>query len=479
MTSRPSPLPPRRRDTRTLADLIRQDRVNLGQLGRGMVGGRFPPARPLGAAAQLGEVSGEEPDDNDPVWEDGDRHTVTTPGTQTMLLTYEPIEESLLIRWHPGGASRAGLPQTSPEDWTLDGQTVTIPDPAGILAAGDVISAQYQHLYLEPDPPCDYTWTPGSAYQPLAGADTAVCDAIRDPHSDKAVWVALVGGDWQCYQTIGDWSTLAGTSSVTYLGSITSGLGLIGGNGHQCTLTVIGHTIYATWSGKSSGHAYTRIARSADGGRTWYPHATLPSDGPHAGSPIFFGRWGSEIAVDPGSGLWCVVHPIWTGTSIATQRMGVSTSADQGRTWTNRISAGWYAGGGAYGYGGTRQWAKWGGKWFLGGRGDVDAGQHWQTSDFTTFDALGDLGYGNSACLLTTVASDLTLFGYTPYATPERWRTTRDTSPVGATWATFTGLNAAVYASDTHPTFRNLNPGGDCSEQSWVAVGNNHVQALT
>lgn len=42
-----SPLPPKRRDSRNLADLLRQDRTRLGQLDRGLVGGRFPPARPL------------------------------------------------------------------------------------------------------------------------------------------------------------------------------------------------------------------------------------------------------------------------------------------------------------------------------------------------------------------------------------------------------------------------------------------------
>jgi hypothetical protein len=59
-----SPLPPKRRDSRNLADLIRQDRTRLTQLDRGLVGGKFPPARPLKRPFDDG---GEDDDDFEPI----------------------------------------------------------------------------------------------------------------------------------------------------------------------------------------------------------------------------------------------------------------------------------------------------------------------------------------------------------------------------------------------------------------------------
>lgn len=136
-----SQLPPKRRDTKDRADLIRHLRTNAGQLGVGFMGGRFPPLRPLGSSALIGDIE----DDTaiaEPMWEYDDRLVVSASGEQVFFLSHVPIEESLVVRWHPDGG--APLTQTN-ERWTLADNVVTIPDPDSDFAAGDVFSAQYQY----------------------------------------------------------------------------------------------------------------------------------------------------------------------------------------------------------------------------------------------------------------------------------------------------------------------------------------------
>lgn len=142
-----SPLPPKRRDTRDSADLIRQLKQNARQLGGGFVGGRFPPAKPLGATAQVGDLE-DDGEDEILLWEWNDRHTITSLGTQQPRLTYTPVEESLTVFWHRRG--RGGVPLAS-EMFTVDDKIVTIPNP-GFFAVGDTFSFQYPHLDEEPDP---------------------------------------------------------------------------------------------------------------------------------------------------------------------------------------------------------------------------------------------------------------------------------------------------------------------------------------
>lgn len=135
-----SPRPPRLRDTRSLVDRVRQDRQNLQQLGVGFVGGRFPPARPLGSAAYVGDIEDDEATDGDTdqiAFCNTDQVVASGPGTVTLPLTYEPIDGSLHVRWNT-------LDQPTTE-WALSGQTVTIPDPTSTIAAGDVLTAAYAY----------------------------------------------------------------------------------------------------------------------------------------------------------------------------------------------------------------------------------------------------------------------------------------------------------------------------------------------
>lgn len=132
-----SPLPPKRRDSVNLANMLRQDRQRLSQLDRGLVFGKFPPARPLKPRWD----DGGEDDDLDEVisfW-NTDRVAAKSAGTITLLLTYEPLDGSLHIRWN-------GIDQP-PAEWRLDGRVVTFTDPH--IHVGDVLTAAY--AYIEPD----------------------------------------------------------------------------------------------------------------------------------------------------------------------------------------------------------------------------------------------------------------------------------------------------------------------------------------
>lgn len=131
-----SPLPPRRRDTRRLEDLVRHDRQNLKQLGVGFVGGRFPPARPLSARAQTGDT---EEDDVEPtlLFANTDRLVAVGPGAVTWRLSHTPADGSLHVYWN-------GL-QQPPTEWALNDNVLSIPDPLGLIADLDVFSAAYAY----------------------------------------------------------------------------------------------------------------------------------------------------------------------------------------------------------------------------------------------------------------------------------------------------------------------------------------------
>lgn len=136
-----SPLPPRRRDSRNLADLIRQDRQYLKQLGVGFAGGRFSPAKPLRPV-----YDGDEEDDGDDDTTalaaiNTDRVTVTTAGIVTLPLTYVPLDGSLHVRWDGD--------DLHPSEWTMSGQSVVYADPH--LHVGDVLTAAY--FYYPSDVP--------------------------------------------------------------------------------------------------------------------------------------------------------------------------------------------------------------------------------------------------------------------------------------------------------------------------------------
>lgn len=136
-----SPRPPRLRDTRSLVDRVRQDRQNLGQLGIGFVGGRFPPARPLGSAAYIGDLEDDEAIDEDTnqiaFW-DADEATAVDAGPVSFDLTYSPVPGSLHVR-------KNGL-DLAPSEWSLVGKTLTItPSASVVIRAQDQFTTAYAY----------------------------------------------------------------------------------------------------------------------------------------------------------------------------------------------------------------------------------------------------------------------------------------------------------------------------------------------
>ncbi|HET7408091.1 MAG TPA: hypothetical protein VFJ21_13285 [Mycobacteriales bacterium] len=84
-----------------------------------------------------------------------DTYTVAVAGDQTIALSHTPLDGSLDVKWHPRGLG--GIPLTSAQ-WTLDGSTLTVPDPTGVFAATDLIDPQYTYRdvpiapHIIPDP---------------------------------------------------------------------------------------------------------------------------------------------------------------------------------------------------------------------------------------------------------------------------------------------------------------------------------------
>lgn len=143
-----SPLPPRLRDTKTINDRVRQDRANLKQLYPGFVGGRFAPARRLGANQQLGDIEDDSEGDEEAAalaFCNTDATTAVTSGRINLHLTYVPVDGSLHLYWNG-----VALP---PTEYLLNGQTVTFADH--LIHVDDTLYAAYAYYPAdipEPEP---------------------------------------------------------------------------------------------------------------------------------------------------------------------------------------------------------------------------------------------------------------------------------------------------------------------------------------
>lgn len=206
----PSPLPPRRRDSRNLADLIRQNKTNLGQLGRGFVGGRDPRIRPLGSAALYGDLEDDSSDiDTERIeFSNSDRVVASTDGTVTLVLTHQPIDGSLHVRWDGD--------DLEPTEWTLSSRTLTFTNQH--VKVGDIITAAYAY-YPSDAVPTPVEW--GST-GPNFGVTEGSATDYSSPAFDDSGWaegVAPLGhptGPIVGYPT--DW-----LPAVTDVGSVDTG----------------------------------------------------------------------------------------------------------------------------------------------------------------------------------------------------------------------------------------------------------------
>lgn len=169
------------RDVTDLRQVVRHNGSYLRGLDPGFLDGRFATPQPVldGPSPIVGGDGGEgngASEDEVLFWQD--EHTVVHPGTQTMFLTYEPLDESEHLYWN-------GLYQRGSE-WSREDQTVTIPDTTGLIQAGDVITVEYAYQTGIDDAPDD-------GFDPtLVGVD------IVDP------WDNLGDGHWEGTATVED-----------------------------------------------------------------------------------------------------------------------------------------------------------------------------------------------------------------------------------------------------------------------------------
>jgi len=75
-------------------------------------------------------------------WLWSDRFTAGVAGVQSLRLSRTPIDQSLVLRWHPDG--KGPITQIN-ENYTLSGRDLTFLDPHGDIIVGDKFSAQYEY----------------------------------------------------------------------------------------------------------------------------------------------------------------------------------------------------------------------------------------------------------------------------------------------------------------------------------------------
>lgn len=144
--SRRDSIGPPSRDVSDLASIVRHQGSYLRSLDPGILGGTRATPRPVPRVpSQLVGSDGDGGGEDSAEWEDGDRLIVAAAGPQVWKLSHEPLEESLFVRWHPRGLTRAGIPWPN-EHWSLDADTVTIPDTTGLIEVADAFSAQYMYI---------------------------------------------------------------------------------------------------------------------------------------------------------------------------------------------------------------------------------------------------------------------------------------------------------------------------------------------
>jgi hypothetical protein len=143
-----TPIPPSRRDlTRPPPDvtdlgaIARRHSTNLRALDPGFLDGLYATPQPVpdGASDLVGgDGDGGQDGGSDDIafWNTDQALAVgTNPGQIILLLTWEPIDGSLHIRWN-------GIDQP-PTEWTLDGQTVTF--TSSLIRTDDLLTAAYAY----------------------------------------------------------------------------------------------------------------------------------------------------------------------------------------------------------------------------------------------------------------------------------------------------------------------------------------------
>jgi hypothetical protein len=111
-----------------------------------------------------------------------DAMTVSATGTQTFTLSYEPIPDSLHVRWEP-----INMDDT---EWTLAGKVLTIPATLNPFEVGDTITAKYAYLKGVTNP-INVQFAAGG-WRYLVVAEGSTTD-YSSPSFDDSAWSVSTG----------------------------------------------------------------------------------------------------------------------------------------------------------------------------------------------------------------------------------------------------------------------------------------------
>lgn len=327
-----SPLPPKRRDSRDLADLIRQDRTRLGQLDRGLAGGRFPPARPLKPAG-LGD--GEEDDFDDPsiLFANSDHAACSADGATIRIpLTHvpEPGSEQVYYNGTPlkwSDWSRTDTVLTIPgEPWFRAGKVAWVDyayydegqadtEPASFVAA-TTITGDHTSIDIPGTP------TPGDMLVlVLFGRDTVACSDSRFTYKTGG------GGYWGVWVGTDDGTT----TTVPITLSSPSGAGV---DGAGALARITGAPLLPATSEQTSG---------ASGSSTFTP--TMPASGSFGVIALISGTGlVSGTLSDDTLGNWTTrAKPTGGGSGFCKVYIGTAAGVPAGQWSNSGSSPGWGA----------------------------------------------------------------------------------------------------------------------------------------
>lgn len=312
-----SPLPPRRRDTRGYADLIRQDRQRLSQLDRGLVGGRFPPARPLRPAG-AGDLEDDESDDFEIQFSNTDHGTCSSDGAAiTIALSHVPEDGSEQVFY--------GRTPLDRSEWTRTDTTLTVSGQPW-FRAGKRAWVNYAYYDVEPD-----TFSPFVVgVTTIVGLHSSIDIPARTSEGDILV-LALGGG---C--SVSDARMDAGYQPNP-AGITPGGLWLGRATATQSPLVITtteAGSAGALMSVSASPATVTQDTKSTGTGMPFSP--TLPAGSAAFGIAAIFAGSGlvaGQLQADS-AGKWTTQATAWTGGSKTSVYIGTcDTGIPSGGSW--------------------------------------------------------------------------------------------------------------------------------------------------
>lgn len=232
-----------------------------------------------------------------------------------------------------------------------------------------------------------------SRVSPRTSVDRVFESGACSDGNGQALWtVQNTAGNIEVWRTRAGFMDLSDSdNSVDYLTTICTRI--IYGYPGGASLTRIGGRPYCVVNGKdftdgihrAGAWVYRDTSESGDGSGPWVLHGTIQN--------LDFGGNVNHFGGDTAAGEIIVENGVWAtplqtfinfGAGYTTSNHGVARSTDAGATWQITLQVGWYSFG-AYGYYGSRNLGKRGGKWWWGGNGNVDGPKSFSSPDFLTW----------------------------------------------------------------------------------------------